>query len=147
MRPPNDQESVDAPLPVGEDEFRLIADSAPVAVWVTRLDRHRSFVNRAYVEFVGVPYEEALDFDWRKIIHPDDAARWRKALTRALRERAPYAIVYRRQAHDGMYRDVRDEAKPRLVAERDFAGFIGRTTIVGEPVARIELAAGEAASS
>ena len=33
------------------DEFRMIADSAPVAVWVTRLDRRRSFVNRAYVEF------------------------------------------------------------------------------------------------
>src|SRR4051812_8244724 len=63
------------PLPTGEDEFRLIADSAPVAVWVTRLDRTRSFVNRAYLEFVGVPYDEALLFDWRRIIHPDDAAR------------------------------------------------------------------------
>ena len=56
------------PLPAGEDEFRLIADSAPVAVWVTRLNRQRSFVNRAYVEFLGVPYEEALAFDWRNII-------------------------------------------------------------------------------
>ncbi|NWN13442.1 PAS domain-containing protein, partial [Escherichia coli] len=44
------------------------------AVWVTRLDRRRSFVNRAYVAFLGVSYEEALDFDWRRIIHPDDAA-------------------------------------------------------------------------
>ena len=58
-----------------EQRFRLIADSAPVPMWVTRLDRKREFVNRAYCEFIGVPYDEALDFDWRHIIHPDDIAR------------------------------------------------------------------------
>ena len=58
-----------------EERFRLIADSAPVPMWVTRLDRSRSFVNRAYVEFLGISYEEAVDFDWRTVIHPDDAPR------------------------------------------------------------------------
>ena len=42
-------------------------------MWVTKLDRKRSFVNRAYVEFLGISYEEAVDFDWRTVIHPDDA--------------------------------------------------------------------------
>ena len=58
-----------------EARFRLIADSAPVPMWVTQLDRTRSFANRAYVEFIGIPYEEAIGFDWRTILHPDDMAR------------------------------------------------------------------------
>ena len=56
-----------------EERFRLIADSAPVPMWVTRLDRTRSFVNRAYVEFLGIGYEEAVNFDWRTVLHPEDA--------------------------------------------------------------------------
>jgi PAS domain S-box-containing protein len=58
-----------------EDRFRRIADSAPVPMWVTSLDRKRQFANIAYCEFLGVSYEEALAFDWRTVLHPDDAPR------------------------------------------------------------------------
>ena len=58
-------------------EFRLIANSAPVPMWLTGLDRRRRFVNRAYVEFLGRDYDEALAFDWRSILHPDDHDRRR----------------------------------------------------------------------
>ena len=104
MRPPNDQESVDAPLPVGEDEFRLIADSAPVPVWVTRLDRRRSFVNRAYVAFLGVSYDEALGFDWRQVIHPDDAARVLQESLDGEASLKTFALQGRYRRHDGSWR-------------------------------------------
>src|SRR3954471_630513 len=58
-----------------EERFRLIADSAPVPMWVTKLDRTRSFANQAYVDFVGLPFEQAVVFDWRKALHPDDLPR------------------------------------------------------------------------
>ena len=58
-----------------EERFRLIADSAPVPMWVTKLDRTRSFANQAYVDFLGLPFEEAIAFDWRKRLHPDDQQR------------------------------------------------------------------------
>ena len=58
-----------------EERFRLIADSAPVPIWVTKLDRTRSFANQAYVDFLGLPFEEAIVFDWRKVLHPDDLPR------------------------------------------------------------------------
>lgn len=63
---------VEQALRESEERFRLIADSAPVPMWVTKLDRKRGFVNIAYAEFLGVSYEEAIDFDWRTRIHPED---------------------------------------------------------------------------
>jgi PAS domain-containing protein len=39
-----------------EERFRLIANSAPVPMWVTKVDRTRAFANQAYLEFLGVPY-------------------------------------------------------------------------------------------
>ena len=70
-----DQMLAQATLRESEERFRLIADSAPVPMWVTKLDRTRLFANQAYGDFVGLPYEEAIKFDWRKILHPEDMQR------------------------------------------------------------------------
>ena len=61
-----DQMLAQATLRESEERFRLIADSAPVPIWVTKLDRTRSFANQAYLDFLGLPFEEAIVFDWRK---------------------------------------------------------------------------------
>ena len=47
-------------LKESEERFRLIANSAPVPMWVSRLDGKRAFVNQAYMDFLGVGYEECL---------------------------------------------------------------------------------------
>jgi len=113
------------PLPVGEDEFRLIADSAPVAVWVTRLDRRRSFVNRAYVGFLGVPYEEALDFDWRRIIHPDDAARLLAESIAGEASLGTFELQGRYRNAQGEWRWLHSTSQPRRDAQGRHIGFIG----------------------
>lgn len=113
------------PLPVGEDEFRLIADSAPVAVWVTRLNRKRSFVNRAYVEFLGVSYEEALDFDWRRIIHPEDAARVLEASIAGEASLTTFALEGRYRNAAGEWRWLHSTSQPRRDAQGRHIGFIG----------------------
>ncbi len=58
-----------------EARFRAIANSAPVPMWVTGADGRREFVNQAYLDFFGGSYDEALAFDWRKALHPDDLPR------------------------------------------------------------------------
>ena len=65
-----------------EERFRLIADSAPVPMWVTKLDRTRSFANQAYVDFLGLPFEEAIAFDWRKRLAPGRPAAGRAGIDR-----------------------------------------------------------------
>lgn len=112
-------------LPVVEDEFRLIADSAPVAVWVTRLDRTRSFVNRAYVEFLGVSYEEALAFDWRRIIHPDDVAAIVEQSIAGEARLETFELEGRYRRVDGAWRWLHSTSSPRWDAQGRHIGFIG----------------------
>ncbi len=70
-----DQMLAQATLRESEERFRLIADSTPVPIWVTKLDRTRSFANQAYLDFLGLPFEHAIVFDWRKVLHPEDQPR------------------------------------------------------------------------
>jgi PAS domain S-box-containing protein len=113
------------PLPVGEDEFRTIADSAPVAVWVTRLDRTRSFVNRAYVEFLGVPYDEALAFDWRRIIHPDDAPHLLAQSIAGEASMETFDLEGRYRNAKGEWRWLHSTSSPRRDTHGRHIGFIG----------------------
>jgi PAS domain S-box-containing protein len=113
------------PLPVGEDEFRTIADSAPVAVWVTRLDRTRSFVNRAYVEFLGVSYNEALAFDWRRIIHPDDAPHLLAQSIAGEASMATFDLEGRYRNAKGEWRWLHSTSSPRRDTHGRHIGFIG----------------------
>ncbi|HEY5723052.1 MAG TPA: PAS domain S-box protein [Allosphingosinicella sp.] len=108
-----------------EERFRLIADSAPVPMWVTKLDRKRSFVNRAYVDFFGVSYEDCVDFDWRTIIHPED--RDRIVAESAAGEAAlkQFVLEGRYRRADGEWRWMRSESQPRLGPGGEHIGFIG----------------------
>ncbi|MGZ8284807.1 MAG: PAS domain S-box protein [Allosphingosinicella sp.] len=107
-----------------EERFRLIADSAPVPMWVTKLDRKRGFVNRAYVEFLGISYDEAVDFDWRTVIHPEDAAR---VLAESLAGEASletFELVARYRS-GGEWRWIRSVSQPRRGPQNEHCGFIG----------------------
>ncbi len=108
-----------------EQRFRLIADSAPVPIWVTKLDRTRDFVNRVYIDFLGVTYDEALTFDWRNIIHPDDIARIYKEQVEKEASLKPFSLEARFRNTSGEWRWLHTESQPRWDSEGKHAGFIG----------------------
>jgi PAS domain S-box-containing protein len=107
-----------------EERFRLIADSAPVPMWVTKLDRKRSFVNRAYVDFLGISYEEAIDFDWRTVIHPDDATRVVAESMAGEASLETFELVAR-YCSRGEWRWIRSVSQPRWGPQGEHCGFIG----------------------
>ena len=112
-------------LQESEERFRLIADSAPVPIWVTLLNRKRGFVNRAYVDFLGITYEEAVDFDWRTIIHPDDHDRIIAESLAGEASLKPFVLEARYRGGDGEWHWLKSTSQPRWGPEGEHVGFIG----------------------
>jgi PAS domain S-box-containing protein len=108
-----------------EARFRRIADSTPVAMWVTKIDRKRDFVNQAYVDFLGVSREAAVDFDWRTIIHPDDQARVVAESVAGEASLETFELEGRYRGASGDYRWLRSVSQPRFGADGAHIGFIG----------------------
>ncbi|HMM88135.1 hybrid sensor histidine kinase/response regulator, partial [Bradyrhizobium sp.] len=108
-----------------EERFRLIADSAPVPIWVTKLDRTRSFANQAYVDFLGLPFEEAIAFDWRKRLHADDMTRVVQESIAGEATLKPFVLEARYLRADGEWRWLRSESQPRWDPNGNHIGFIG----------------------
>ncbi|MBV9461229.1 MAG: PAS domain S-box protein, partial [Bradyrhizobium sp.] len=108
-----------------EERFRLIADSAPVPMWVTKLDRTRSFANQAYLDFLGLPFEQAVVFDWRKALHPDDLPRVLQEQMSGEASLKPFVLEARYRNASGEWRWLRSESQPRWDATGKHIGFIG----------------------
>jgi PAS domain S-box-containing protein len=116
---------VQADLSISEARFRILADSAPLLMWVSRTDGSRELVNRAYVDFLGADYETALVFDWRKVLHPDDIDRILKEQVAGEASRQLFTLEARFLRADGVYCWIRSVSQPRTSPAGEFAGFIG----------------------
>jgi PAS domain S-box-containing protein len=108
-----------------EHRFRSIANSAPVPIWVSRLDGGHEFVNRAFRDFLGLPLGAALDFDLREALHPDDAARIAAERRVGEASRRPFALEARYRRADGVWRWLRSELQPRWGPAGEHLGLIG----------------------
>ena len=118
-------------LKESEARFRRIANSAPVLMWVTRLDGARDFVNDAYAEFAcgpGCAVEEARLLDWRERIHPDDGGRVLAESTAGESSLQTFTIEARFRRCDGEYRWLRSTSSPRFGPDGEHVGFIGAAT-------------------
>ena len=107
------------------DEFRLIADSAPVPMWLTGLDRTRRFVNRAYLDFLNVGYDEGRAFDWRSILHPDDQDRILAESIAGEASLEPFTLEACYRRHDGEWRYLNSVSQPSFDAAGVHNGFVG----------------------
>ena len=108
-----------------EERFRLIANSAPVPMWVSKLDGTRGFANQAYLDFLGLEYEKAIVFDWRKVLHPDDSSRIVKESIAGEASLQPFVLEARYRRADGVWRWLRSESQPRWDPAGKHIGFIG----------------------
>lgn len=108
-----------------EERFRLIANSAPVPMWVSKTDGTRAFANQAYLDFLGVPYDEALAFDWRTILHSEDMDRVVNESVAGEASRKIFALEGRYRRADGQWRWMRSESQPRWDPTGQHIGFIG----------------------
>ncbi|WP_309602429.1 PAS domain-containing protein [Sphingomonas sp.] len=115
-------------LKESEARFRRIADSAPVPMWVTRLDRSRDFVNQAYVELMGVDAEQSRRIDWMRRVHPDDKAKVIEDTIAGEKSGGSFVTEARFERRPGDWRWMRAVSQPRFGPDGDLIGYIGVST-------------------
>jgi PAS domain S-box-containing protein len=108
-----------------EGRFRMMADSAPVLIWMSDPDALRTYVNQEWLGFTGRRVEQELGEGWTEGIHPDDRERCLATYHEAFDARTHFSMEYRLRRHNGEYRWLLDTGVPRVTTDGIFAGYIG----------------------
>jgi two-component system, sensor histidine kinase PdtaS len=105
--------------------FRLLADHAPVMLWMSGLDGSCEFFNSTWLEFTGRTLREERGNGWAEGVHPEDFQDCMDRYLQAFVAREPFRMEYRLRRADGQYRWILDHGVPRHVPGGTFEGFIG----------------------
>jgi formate hydrogenlyase transcriptional activator len=67
-----------------EDHIRLVVDTTPALLHSARPDGYVDFLNQGWLDYLGLPLEDACGWNWTNAFHPDDVGvcvgKWLAAL-------------------------------------------------------------------
>jgi PAS domain S-box-containing protein len=121
-----------------ESRFRIVADAAPVLIWMSGVDKLCNFFNKPWLEFTGRTMKQELGEGWAQGVHRNDLQKCLQVYTSAFDARRPFVMQYRLRRHDGDYRWISDQGVPRYDAQGKFTGYIGSCVDVTELMTKDE---------
>ena len=128
----DEKKQVEETIQESEERFRLVANTAPVMIWMSDVDKLCNYFNQGWLEFTGRSYNAELGNGWAEGVHPDDLVRCLETYNGAFDRRELFQMEYRLRRNDGEYRWIFDQGVPRFNTEGSFAGYIGSCIDVTE---------------
>lgn len=109
-----------------EKRFRLMADSAPMLIWMSDTTGACIYLNKVYLEFTGKTLDEGCGDGWINSIHPDERQAVIKHYLQMFEKREEFRMEARILRHeDQTYRWLFNIGVPRFNEMAEFAGYIG----------------------
>ena len=116
-----------------EVRFRLMADCAPVLIWMADTSKSCTWFNKAWLDFSSRAMEQEIGFGWVQNIHPDDLDRFLQTYSAHFDARTGFKAEYRFRRRDGEWRWVINNAVPLHEApDGAFSGYIGSCVDITE---------------
>jgi PAS domain S-box-containing protein len=105
--------------------FRILADAAPVMIWMSGTDKLCTYFNRRWLDFTGRSLREELGDGWTRGVHPDDMKAVLQQYSAKFGLRQEFTIEYRLRRCDGEYRWIMNTGAPRFSPDGSCCGYIG----------------------
>ena len=121
----SDRKKTGEVLRESDERFRIMADTAPVMIWMSGQDKLCNYFNKRWLEFTGRALEQELGNGWTEGVHPDDFQYCLKVYETAFDARQDFKMEYRLRRSDGDYRWILDHGTQRYLPDGSFAGYIG----------------------
>lgn len=127
-----ERKQIETAMQESDVRFQLMADHAPVLIWISGPDKLCTYFNKVWLEFTGRTLAQEQGNGWAEGVHPDDLRRCLDIYVGHFDQRLPFNMDYRLRHADGSYRWLTDHGVPRFDAEGAFQGYIGSCVDITE---------------
>jgi PAS domain S-box-containing protein len=132
VRDITDRQRAAEALRESEKRFRIMADSAPVMIWMSGADKLCTYISQGWLDFTGHELEQELGNGWVDSIHCEDRDRCVQIYSAAFDKRLPFRMEYRLRRRNGEFRWIVDQGIPRWAPTGEFLGYIGSALDITE---------------
>jgi two-component system NarL family sensor kinase len=87
-----------------KNQLESLMDAIPLMAWINKPDGGVTFYNRKWREYIGIMYENMMEWDWQIFHHPDDIERSLEKWTIALNSETDIEIELRLKCWNGIYK-------------------------------------------
>ncbi|BAQ65750.1 PAS domain S-box protein [Geminocystis sp. NIES-3709] len=115
-----------------EKRFQMMADNAPVLIWVSEKNSLCNYFNKTWLDFTGHTLQEEIAQGWLSNVHPDDEKSCRDIYLSCFQRRFPLQMEYRMRRFDGKYCWFLNVGIPRYDQSGEFLGYIGSCTNIND---------------
>lgn len=113
-----------------EERFKLMADAAPVFIFLTNDKPSLIYANKTCLDYTGLT--NTKDIDWEALVHPDDIDSFITQFTLRFQKRENFEAEARLKHTDGNYHWILLTAVPRYTPNQLFLGYIGTGIDINE---------------
>ncbi|GGB77710.1 PAS domain-containing sensor histidine kinase [Dyadobacter sediminis] len=108
-----------------EERFKVIANIAPVLIWLAGPDKLCYFFNKGWLDFTGRTMEQENGNGWAEGVHAEDYERCLQIYNTKFDARQEFSMNYRLRRFDGEYRWISDRGVPQYTESGVFLGYVG----------------------
>jgi two-component system, chemotaxis family, CheB/CheR fusion protein len=125
VRDITEQKLAELSMKESEERFRTMADAAHTLIWMTDEQHNLVYLNKSFLEYVGLTDEDAQLTPWQLYPPPEELPLIQQAMTDSAETKIPFRMEHRLKRPDGSWGWLIATGAPRYDADGNFKGFIG----------------------
>ena len=112
-----------------EAQFRFLAETMPTIIFTATPDGNIDYYNPRWYDYTGLTFDQAKDWGWTPVIHPDDLQNTIERWTRCVMTGALHEVECRcKRGCDGEYRWHLARSSPRRDESGAIVQWVGNCT-------------------
>jgi len=129
----SDRKKAEEELRLSMERYRFLSDSMPQIIWTARSDGGLDYYNQRFYDYTNLTFEQARDWGWQPILHPDDVQNTTERWTHSVTTGEDYQVENRlKRAVDGVYRWHLVRAFPMRNQEGEILQWVGTCTDIDD---------------
>ena len=110
------------------NQFRFLAEAVPQKIFTAKPDGDIDYTNPQWNEFTGLSFEQIKDWEWIKLVHPDDIEKSISVWQHSIDTGESLRLEHRFLSHSGEYRWLLSVAKPMRNSDGEIIKWFGTNT-------------------